>query len=193
MSSKTEEAKYAFRPGARYSISAQTVGKEMSRIQRDNGVTTPDAVVDAARPKSAPLHPVFEWRDAVAAESYRKWQARALIKSVTVICHENGNEVQKPLYVHIPGSAPQENKDGSPIEQPMQRGYQPLSVVVQRPDMYALALAELSRKFTSARDSMESLRRAAETSPETDQDRMTRIAVASQAVQTANAAVLALH
>lgn len=190
--SRAKKLKYEFRKGSRYSVDAEVVGVELERIQRENGVTTPKAVVEAGRPDDAPLHPVFEWRDEVAAESYREWQARKLIKNVTVVRVENGKDVQVPVYVHVPASAPQES-EGAAAEMPTQRGYQPVSVVVQRPDMYALALSELTRKFTAAKESMESLKRAAEQSPETDQERMTRIAIAVQAMQTASAAVSALH
>ena len=85
----------------------------------------------------------------------------------------------------------------TPAAQPLQRGYQPVSVVVQRPDMYALALADLARRLTArltaARESLDALKRAADTSPETDSERMARIAIAAQAMQTASAAVSALH
>ena len=59
--------------------------------------------------------------------------------------------------------------------------------------MYALALAELARKFNAARESLDALKRAADASPETDSERMARIAIAVQAMQTASAAVSALH
>ena len=187
---KVQALKYAFKQGVRYSIDAETAGKELARIQKEHGVTTPGAVVDASRPENAPLHPVFEWRDEVAAEGYRKWQARMLIKSVTVIEQRDGKEVAAPVYVHVPAS---EQGEGASAAQPLQRGYQPVSVVVQRPDMYALALADLARRLTAARESLDALKRAADTSPETDSERMARIAIAVQAMQTASAAVSALH
>ena len=196
---KVQALKYAFKHGVRYSIDAETAGKELARIQKEHGVTTPGAVVDASRPEDAPLHPVFEWRDEVAAEGYRKWQARMLIKSVTVIEQRDGKEVASPVYVHVPASEPTEQGEGASAAQPLQRGYQPLqrgyqpvSVVVQRPDMYALALADLARRLTAARESLDALKRAADTSPETDSERMARIAIAVQAMQTASAAVSAL-
>lgn len=190
---KVQALKYAFKQGVRYSIDAETAGKELARIQKEHGVTTPSAVVEASRPEDAPLHPVFEWRDDVAAEGYRKWQARMLIKSVTVIEQRDGKEVAAPVYVHVPASEPTEQGEGASAAQPLQRGYQPVSVVVQRPDMYALALADLARRLTAARESLDALKRAADTSPETDSERMARIAIAVQAMQTASAAVSALH
>lgn len=190
---QVKKLKYQFKSGARFGVEAQIVGKELERIQKTHGVTTAKAVVDEARPDKAPLHPIFEWRDSVAAESYRQWQARKLIKSVTVIEQRDGKDMQVPVYVHVPASAPVEQADNATAEKPAQSGYQPVSVVVQRPDMYASALAELSRKFSAARESMDALKRAAENAPDTDQERMARITIAVQAMQTASAAVQALH
>jgi|GEM_PF-1761930 len=194
MSSKKRIAalKYTFKAGTRYGIEAQIVGEELERIQKEHNVITPRAVVDAARPDDAPIHPVFEWRDEVAAERYRHWQARTLIKSITVIEQRDGKDVETTVYVHVPAASPQQQEDAT-AEMAAQGGYQPVRMVVQRTDMYTLALAELSQKFISAKNSLESLKRAAEQAPDTDQERMARIAIAVQAMQTASAAVSALH
>lgn len=176
---RINEQRYAFRSGNRYSVGADVAGVELARIQQAYGAVTPATVVDEARPEEAPLHPVFEWDDSVAAEHYRVWQARRLIKSVEVIVEDDKRE---PVYVHVPKRV--ESDAG---------GYQPVSVVVNRPDMYALALADLTRRVRAAQEAVEALQRAASESPETDQERMARIAIAVQAMQTASAAVSALH
>ena len=173
---------YEFKQGARFKVDADTVGNELARIQKEHGVTTPKAVVDVARPEDAPLHPAFEWRDDVAGEKFRHWQARNLIKSVHVVTDNDGKRDSDQFMVHVPTSLDHPNG-----------GYQPVSVVVQQPDMYASALSELSRKLSGARESLDMLKRAAEKAPDTDQDRMARIAIAVQAMQTASAAVQALH
>lgn len=69
-------------------VSAQTAGEELARIEREKGTLTPELVVDASREESAPLHPVFEWDDKKAAESYRIVQAGSLIRNVTVKIEE---------------------------------------------------------------------------------------------------------
>ena len=66
-------------------IDAQTAGSELDRIRRRDGTIKPAVVVDEARPKEAPLHPAFEWRDPVAAEQWREHQASKLIKVVRVV------------------------------------------------------------------------------------------------------------
>ncbi|HUD75319.1 MAG TPA: hypothetical protein VMQ76_09630, partial [Terracidiphilus sp.] len=50
---------------------------------KNGGLLLPEKVVEAARPVSSPLHSWFEWNDNKAAENYRIWQARQLIR-VTV-------------------------------------------------------------------------------------------------------------
>lgn len=197
---RVEKLKFEFRQGARYSIDPNVVGKELKRIHGENGVIEPVAVVNESRPESAPLHPVFEWDDEHAAEQYRIWQARKLIKAVQVVETKEGVKVPTMVYAHVPsasasdqteGDAPQ--KEGATQSQPVRSGYQPVSVIVQRPDMYASALSELQRRVNSSKEALDALRRAASETPDTDQDRMARIAIAVQAMQTASAAVQALH
>lgn len=48
----------------------------------NNGILLPEHVVEAARPKSSPLHNRFDWDDNEAAEKWRLHQARKLIRVV---------------------------------------------------------------------------------------------------------------
>jgi len=57
---------------------------ELTGIYQKYGELTPQAVVDEARPKTAPLHNRFEWDDATAGEAYRRVQASELIRSVRI-------------------------------------------------------------------------------------------------------------
>lgn len=68
-----------------YGIDANTAGEELSRIKRAHGLLHPATVVDESRPEDAPLHPVFEWQDPVAAEHWREHQASQLIRRVRVV------------------------------------------------------------------------------------------------------------
>ena len=177
----SKKPKYEFRSGARYSVDPAAACKELERIHHENGVLEAQTVVDESAPEDAPLHKVFEWDDSKAANSYRLVQSRTLIKSVRVVREVNKPSV--PIYVHVP----------SETESNVKAGYQPMSVVVTRPDMYASALAALTSKFQSAKFALEELKHAAVNSPDTDHERMARIEIAVQAMQTASAAVSALH
>jgi hypothetical protein len=61
-------------------------------IKKRDGKITPKALVDHARSKDSPIHSLFEWNNAKAAEEYRLWQARELI--VTVKIDYSGQEIQ---------------------------------------------------------------------------------------------------
>jgi hypothetical protein len=77
---------YSFKEGFYKSIPAQVAGEEIERIRKECGeFFQPETIVDAARPEDAPLHPAFEWNDDVAAEEYRKEQARKLINHIIII------------------------------------------------------------------------------------------------------------
>jgi len=178
---KASQVRYEFRQSARYGIKPNVVGLAFEKITPAKGPVTPESVVDAARPEKAPLHPVFEWDDTLAAENYRKGQARTLIRALVVIRPES--DLPTDAYVYVP-------KAVSETEGP---GYYPTEVVIERPDMFASALGELHRYLNQATQSVERLRDAAQSAEGVDPDRMARIGLAVQALQTASAAVQALH
>lgn len=57
---------------------------ELDRIRAERGALRPDVIVEESRPVDAVLHPVFEWDDTVAAERFRRTQARGLIRCLVV-------------------------------------------------------------------------------------------------------------
>ena len=65
---------------------AQVIGDELERIRQSaGGELEPKRVVEMARDLSNPLHPHFEWNDALAAEAYRVDQARNIIRIVRIV------------------------------------------------------------------------------------------------------------
>lgn len=92
--------KYKFE-AMNFKVPAEVAGMEIRRIEQESGgFITPAAVVDAARPEDAPLHPVFTWDDSRAAELYRREEARHLIRSVRVLTE--GGDTEMPLrYVNV--------------------------------------------------------------------------------------------
>ena len=76
---------YSYKSNVRIPVDAQTAGNEISRLRTENeGFFSPAVVVEASRPENAALHDVFEWNDALAAESFRLDQARYVIRSIVV-------------------------------------------------------------------------------------------------------------
>jgi hypothetical protein len=61
---------------------------ELQRIYDENGELTAELVVEAARPKTSPLHNRFTWDNREAAEQWRQHQAAELIRSVKVTYRE---------------------------------------------------------------------------------------------------------
>lgn len=60
---------YSWKMTGLYQIPAQAAGEELARICKEHGgEMSPQTIVEESRPEAAPLHPVFEWNDTVAAE-----------------------------------------------------------------------------------------------------------------------------
>lgn len=58
-----------------------TITEELFEIQKKNGgILNPRDVVNYARNKFTALHKKFQWDDTIAAEEYRIWQARHIIR-----------------------------------------------------------------------------------------------------------------
>src|SRR5262245_31987303 len=145
---------YQFRTGARVKgIDAQTVGDELERIRTRDGKIETETVVSEARPKNAPLHPVFEWNDSTAAHEYRLRQARAPVRAAEVP-PEKKDEQPLPAFVHVRAVS---------TEEPGY--YQSSFVAVHNPDEWASALHELQGKADSLVKSVEALGRLAEKKP----------------------------
>lgn len=112
------------------------VGAELQVIRREYGKLTPSLVVDAARDPVHPLHSRFDWNDTTAGESWRRHQARELIRFVKV-----RNDVADP-----------EESDASvrafhAIRTKTEFVYEPVEVVAADPDMKRQVLEDAAREF----------------------------------------------
>ena len=112
-------------------VDAQTAGEELERIYQERGGIEPSTVVEESRDISSPLHPCFEWDDAVAAEKYREDQARLVIRSIVTVS-EDSAEKQQPVRAFVR----------------VQEDYKPITVVLndeeQMEELLRSALLELS-------------------------------------------------
>lgn len=108
---------------------------ELERLAKINAGLRPQEVVDAARDPHSPLHDQFTWDDGVAGEKYRLWQARKLIKRVTIDKTTPDKKViTTQKYVSV-----------KPKEEP--RSYQSVEIVATDEDLMKLALEEMERDF----------------------------------------------
>ena len=79
---------YTWRPGSHHKVPASVAGAECSRLESE-GRLTAEALVDENREEGTPLHDEFEWRDDLAAEEWRKQQARLIINSLVVVSEQH--------------------------------------------------------------------------------------------------------
>lgn len=130
-----------------YSVDAQLVGETVERLtQRNGGVCPPGALVDEARPDDSPLHPMFEWDDEHAAESWRRQQARLVINNIRVVIEES--ESQPPAFHHVKVV----DSEGQ-----VREGYADTFTVVSNNDMHRQVLAEAKAQLRGFRRRYESL------------------------------------
>ena len=54
----------------------------LRELYQRHGELTPQMVVEEAKPLDHPMHSQFEWDDSIAGPSYRREQARLIIKAV---------------------------------------------------------------------------------------------------------------
>lgn len=145
---KAKTKKYSFRRGARVQgVSAEVAAQELERIRKVNGGSlSPEAIVESARASSSPLHPVFEWDAEKAAYAHWLWQARNLSRSIQFVYEDQPDMEPQTFYVHVGNDDPDE-----------QGGYQPVSIVIDSPAMFEIALSELKGKLLAAQKSCREL------------------------------------
>lgn len=94
--SRSAKRKYLWSKGVPLGkkVAAQ-FGEALERVRQKVGDSFEAAhVVDEARPKTSPIHRLFEWDNAVAAEKFRQDQARGYIRALVVIV---GDHDERPM------------------------------------------------------------------------------------------------
>ena len=114
-------------------VDAQVVGEAVSLLAQEHGGVCPTAaLVDAARQPTSPLHGLFQWDDAVAAEGYRRDQARQHIRELRIVEAGDDGEQRLQAFVHVV------RFDG---DQPRE-GYRLTRLIVRDSDEYQQVLDE---------------------------------------------------
>ena len=92
-------AAYQWKSGARIKGDAQASGELFEQLAATEKGLTAETLLEANKPKSAPLHNDYEWNDKKAAHEWRLHQSRNFIHSiVTVEVQEDQNAAQaEPL------------------------------------------------------------------------------------------------
>lgn len=94
---------YTWKAGSHIRAPAQKAGEMCEKLATERRLTA-ENLVEANRPENAPLHGAFEWRDEIAAEEYRKEQARHII---SCICIKRERSEPLKLYYNIERSNPE--------------------------------------------------------------------------------------
>ena len=113
-----------------------SVRDELQAIYDERGQLTPRLVVDIARPPKHPLHPRFEWNDAVAGEAWRREQARDLIQSVRIVYRE-GQGNQDPRSVRAYHS----------VAMPTGHAFYSVEDIANDPLLREIALRDMEREW----------------------------------------------
>lgn len=119
-------AAYQWKRGSYVAGDAQVAGEVCSMLER-RGELTPQSLVEESRPEDAPLHGMFDWDDAHAAEMYRQVQARQIINSIEVVAIGDSKPVKAFVSLRVAGS---------------ERRYENTEVALSRPDSRKQVLKE---------------------------------------------------
>ena len=166
---------YEWKTGTRYVVAAEDAAAELERIRTTFGSLHPGNIVGESAPDEAPLHSVFTWDDPIAADKWRKREARKLVRALVVVADDTDD--RQPVYVHV-------NTEDRPR-------YEPIEVVVQSVDLYASALSELEAQMNGMKTALDQLKRAAGRSDQPE--RMARITIAVETARALDHAIGALH
>lgn len=123
-----------------YKADPEAVYRELQTLDE----ITPDAVVELARNENSVLHNEIDWDDEVAAERWRKQQARLIICNLVVEIQEK--EEKEPTFVRL-FHKPDENKT-----------YQDLSVFVKDETEYQKLLNQAKRDLNSFKSKYHTLK-----------------------------------
>lgn len=146
MKAQGPERKFKAAPGAGFDdAAAQRYGMFLERkVGLSRGPQSPQTIVDASRPKSAPTHGCFEWNDTEAATQYRLVQARNLVNHLLVVRETDGGSTLTRAF-HSVVARPSE-------DEPTTRGYISEQIVWQTPRLADQIVREALRELQSWRN-----------------------------------------
>lgn len=114
---------YQWKINGLHKVDAQTAGECCERLNKEGRLTAAD-LVEESRPEDAPLHAEFEWDDSIAAEEWRKEQARTIIRSIVV--SDKPEEEPVRAYFKIESAT----------------HYETVQTIISKPDSYSLLLKQ---------------------------------------------------
>ena len=76
---------YQWKSGSRIKANAQASGELFEQLSKTEEGLTAKTLLEANKPKSAPLHADYEWDNKKAAEEWRLHQSRHFINSLSIV------------------------------------------------------------------------------------------------------------
>jgi hypothetical protein len=117
--------------------------ERIKSLETEQGQLTPSAVIEDAKKKSSPLHVLFEWDLARAAEHAWRQRAREIIREVKYFVTIQSTTVEAPNYVRDPDAGVDE-------------GYSSIKALQSNPaSARAAVLSELTRAAGNLRRALE--------------------------------------
>ena len=114
---------YKFKMPGFHKVSAETAGKVCQELSSTPEGLTPERLVDVSRPEDAPMHKEFEWDDSIAAEEYRKEQAKKVIRNIIIVKSDTGKERELNLVLATDEEEEYTEDEDSTVEEPVDRGF----------------------------------------------------------------------
>ena len=128
---KKQQKVYSFKvPSLFKGLDPTDAANELERIRGIYGDLKPEYVVTESEDSNSLLHNYFEWDDTVAANKFRKEQAKLLIRSITVEVVTQNINCNVRAFVNVVESG----KD--------YRNYVPIDLVLKDTDAYNDLLAQ---------------------------------------------------
>lgn len=124
--------------GFRFSADAEKCYREIQSLE----CITPANIVDYARSEDTELHKCFQWDDSIAAENWRKQQARIVVSSLVVTVEKNTAGSQKYRLIQHDDST---------------KEYKPVVFTVRNMDEYGRLLAQAKRELRSFKERYKSI------------------------------------
>lgn len=93
---------YDWKTGARIKGDAQASGELFEKLSHTEEGLTAETLLNANKPKSAPLHDDYEWDNEIAGEKWRLHQSNHFLNSLTIcLVSAETNESVQTRAVHI--------------------------------------------------------------------------------------------
>lgn len=124
--------------GFRFSADAEKCYREIQSLE----CITPASIVDYARNEGTELHKCFQWDDSIAAENWRKQQARIIVSSLVVTVEKTTAGSQKYRLIQHDDST---------------KEYKPVVFTVRNMDEYGRLLAQAKRELRSFKERYKSI------------------------------------